>query len=540
MKIATAIAYLAAMVAFSNAQQVGTLTPEIHPSLPSQTCTASGCTTQNTKIVLDSNWRWLHNVGGSTNCYTGNTWNSNYCPDPATFAANCAVDGADYSGTYGIAASGNGVSIKLVTKGPYSINIGSRIYLLEDDNTYKIYKLLNQEFTFDVDVSQLPCGINGALYFVEMDKDGGKSNKTNKAGAAYGTGYCDAQCPHDIKFINGEANVKNWVPSSVDPNAGFGQYGTCCTELDIWESNSISQAYTTHPCTVKGQTRCSSPTECGDDDTGNRYTGVCDKDGCDFNPYRYNSHNFYGPGSSFSVDSTKPVTAVTQFITDDNTANGNLVQVKRFYVQNGVAIDNAPISWSGIDPLNYLTDPVCDQAKTLFGDKNDHKPRAGSRRWRGLVLTMSLWTDNVAHVLWLDSTYPTNVSATTPGVGRGTCDMTTGVPKEVQAQYPDATVKYSNIRVGDLGTTTTVHTPSTSPSTSPSSVPTTSPSWSPPTPSWSPPLPLHPPLLLQPPLRPTLVHQCGGNNYAGPTSCVSGYVCHSYSEWYSQCIPTHY
>ncbi|CAK4239759.1 unnamed protein product, partial [Aphanomyces euteiches] len=113
---------------------------------------------------------------------------------------------------------------------------------------------------------------------------------------------------------------------------------------------------------------------------------------------------------------------------------------------------------------------------------------------------MSLWTDNVAHVLWLDSTYPTNVSATTPGVGRGTCDMTTGVPKEVQAQYPDATVKYSNIRVGDLGTTTTVHTPSTSPSTSPSSVPTTSPSWSPPTPSWSPPLPLHPPLLLQPPL----------------------------------------
>ncbi|CAK4180055.1 unnamed protein product, partial [Aphanomyces euteiches] len=130
---------------------------------------------------------------------------------------------------------------------------------------------------------------------------------------------------------------------------------------------------------------------------------------------------------------------------------------------------------------------------------------------------MSLWTDNVAHVLWLDSTYPTNVSATTPGVGRGTCDMTTGVPKEVQAQYPDATVKYSNIRVGDLGTTTTVHTPSTSPSTSPSSVPTTSPSWSPPTPSWSPPLPLHPPLLLQPPLRPTLVQSVRTVNVVATT-----------------------
>ena len=47
----------------------------------------------------------------------------------------------------------------------------------------------------------MPCGLNGALYFVEMAKDGGKSKYAgNKAGAAYGTGYCDAQCPHDIKF----------------------------------------------------------------------------------------------------------------------------------------------------------------------------------------------------------------------------------------------------------------------------------------------------------------------------------------------------
>jgi len=25
----------------------------------------------------------------------------------------------------------------------------------------------------------------------------------------YGTGYCDAQCPHDLKWINGVANVQN-------------------------------------------------------------------------------------------------------------------------------------------------------------------------------------------------------------------------------------------------------------------------------------------------------------------------------------------
>ncbi|CAK4303539.1 unnamed protein product, partial [Aphanomyces euteiches] len=225
MKAAATIAYLAtALVAFSNAQQVGTSTPEVHPSLPSQTCTVSGCTTENTKIVFDAIWRWTHNVGGYTNCYTGNKWDTTLCPDPATCSKNCALDGADYTGTYGITASGNTVNIKLVTQGPYSKNVGSRIYLLEDDNKYKLFKLLNKEFTFDVDASQLPCGMNGALYFVQMDQDGGMSKyPTNKAGAAYGTGYCDDQCPHDIKFINGEANVKNWVPSTGDPNGGSGQ-----------------------------------------------------------------------------------------------------------------------------------------------------------------------------------------------------------------------------------------------------------------------------------------------------------------------------
>jgi len=37
----------------------------------------------------------------------------------------------------------------------------------------------------------MPCGLNGALYFVQMDADGDAS-ATNAAGAKYGTGYCDA------------------------------------------------------------------------------------------------------------------------------------------------------------------------------------------------------------------------------------------------------------------------------------------------------------------------------------------------------------
>jgi cellulose 1,4-beta-cellobiosidase len=68
-----------------------------------------------------------------------------------------------------------------------------------------------------------------------MDEDGGVSKyPSNKAGAKYGTGYCDAQCPRDLKFINGEANSAQWTPSTNDQNAGLGQYGSCCSEMDIW------------------------------------------------------------------------------------------------------------------------------------------------------------------------------------------------------------------------------------------------------------------------------------------------------------------
>jgi cellulose 1,4-beta-cellobiosidase len=199
---------LSVLAAKACAQQAGTLTTETHPALPMQSCSASGtCTTLATKIVLDSNWRWLHSVSGSTNCYTGNTWDATLCPDGVTCATNCALDGADYSGVYGITTSGSSLKMNFVTKGS-GTNIGSRVYLMDSTDTkYSLFKMKNQEFTFDVDVSNMPCGLNGAVYFSEMDADGGTAKyPTNKAGAKYGTGYCDSQCPHDIKFINGEVS----------------------------------------------------------------------------------------------------------------------------------------------------------------------------------------------------------------------------------------------------------------------------------------------------------------------------------------------
>ena len=106
-----------------------------------------------------------------------------------------------------VTGSGTSLELGFVTQGPYSRNVGSRTYLVEDDENYKMLKLTNKEFTFTVDDSQLGCGLNGAWYFVQMQKDGGKS-EFNAAGAKYRPGYCDAQCPRDLKFINGKANVR--------------------------------------------------------------------------------------------------------------------------------------------------------------------------------------------------------------------------------------------------------------------------------------------------------------------------------------------
>ena len=192
-------------------QQVGTQQTETHPSLTWQQCTsASSCTTVQGKVVIDANWRWVHDKAGTTNCYTGNEWDATLCPDDATCAQNCALEGADYEATYGAVASGNSLKLQFVKQGAYATNIGSRLYLMASDTKYQMFSLLNKEFTFDVDVSNLPCGLNGAVYFVSMDSDGGMAKyPNNKAGAKYGTGYCDAQCPRDLKFIDGTVRSKN-------------------------------------------------------------------------------------------------------------------------------------------------------------------------------------------------------------------------------------------------------------------------------------------------------------------------------------------
>lgn len=130
----------------------------------------------------------------------GSAPNVTVCPDEATCAKNCIVEGISNYTQHGVTTSGD--SITLHQLAPDGSVASPRLYLLtENQKQYEMVKLLGQEFAFDVDMSKLPCGMNAALYMAEMDKTGGQ-NALNPGGAAYGTGYCDAQC-YTYPFLNG-------------------------------------------------------------------------------------------------------------------------------------------------------------------------------------------------------------------------------------------------------------------------------------------------------------------------------------------------
>lgn len=435
-------------------------------------CTiAGGCTSRPAKVTLDANWRWIHQNG--QNCYKGNAWEG-VCAnggDPAACAQQCALEAVSsnsYQNTYGIQQLSDGIQLNFVTEHQHGKNVGSRLYVMnpDDDEKYMMFQLKNREFAMDVDVSNLFCGMNGAVYFVEMDEMGGKGLNNNNAGAKYGTGYCDAQCPHDIKFIDGEANTIDWAPNpdDQDNNMGKGKYGSCCAEMDIWEANSMATAYTPHPCDLGGnsgkaaQFRCEG-TDCGDNDKGERYDGVCDKDGCDINPYRMGNPDFYGRGSQYAVNTLEKMTLVTQFITDNGTDSGNLVEIRRFYVQNGQVIHSPESTILGPNDTDSITDEFCVAKKTLFGDIDDYQEKGGTVAMgdsldRGQVLALSLWDDVEVNMLWLDAAFPLDKPVSDPGVKRGDCPGgEQSTPTWLRNNHPDGYVRFHNVAIGEIGST---------------------------------------------------------------------------------------
>merc|ERR1712196_516306 len=131
-------------------------------------------------------------------------------------------------------------------------------------------------------------------------------------------------------------------------------------------------------------------------------------------------------------------------------------EVKQLYHQNGQTIEHSMYTVNGNKHDRITTDFCKDWvAETQDGTNFEEKgglQAMGSAMDAGVVLVMSLWDDHYANMLWLDSTYP--VDSTDPGAARGTCSTDSGVPADVEKEQADASVIFSDIRFGPIGSTT--------------------------------------------------------------------------------------
>eukprot|EP01084_Bolivina_argentea_P011244 21012_1 len=374
------LALLSLFIAATTAQQ-----PFNPQNLTIQQCTSAGCTPTTKRIALDSTSNHTSPSGQELITIKG---------DAMTLTYNSEVG-------------------------------GPRVYLIEEEgvNENHLFMLKTQEFSFDVELSSMPCGFNAALYFVGMDKNAGY--------AVNGTHYCDAQAVA----------------------------GVFCSEMDIMEANTMAQQYTTHGCIDECASYSTSPQCKGGP------TNICDQSGCGLNPFRYgpgttykqenDNPNWYGPGAGYNLTSTQKYTAVTQFW------NNPLTNITRFYVQNGKRVDlptlyvEPPTDGQHYGPFRNpsITAKYCTDIYDRWSSGGGPLSQMSSNMDHGMVLTMSAW--------YAKETYPLSNGEEQTGMSwldgenywgghitkAGPCDTTTN----------DAGVHYaifSNIRIGDIGTTT--------------------------------------------------------------------------------------
>ena len=354
---------------------------------------------QDTALALDANWRWIQK--GGQNCQT--------------LEVDCELEGVtpeDWVAPYGVSTRGAMAQLNYVTEGPYSTNIGSRVYVT-NGASYEGFNMIGKEIEFTVDVSQIPCGLNGAMYFVEMPLNNPYNNALD---ATYGVNYGDAQCPKDIKYVEGTPND--------------GKRGACSNEVDLWEANAYAATMAFHPCKIKGVSACTDDQECGVG--SNRFKGVCDKNGADYNARRHGVNEF-GPG--LTIDTRKPVTVVIQFHADQ----GEITSVTRLMKQGSTVVK------AELTPDSIRAD------KQRFGEPNHFEELGGfttlSKAFeRKMVLVLSLWDSQ--SMAWLDSTYPKG--STKPSDIRGPCNHER--PDERRRSVPSSYVRYSDIKIRSLHT----------------------------------------------------------------------------------------
>jgi len=146
----------------------------------------------------------------------------------------------------------------------------------EPDNIEE-FKLLGNIISYRVDLSKVGCACNLAFYLISMpavDPQGKPSPGTNRQGQP--PYYCDA-------------------------NMVGGQW---CPEIDIMEANNHAFQATLH--------RCDPPLD--------QHYSFCDRGGCE--QTTRTKADAYGPGSEYTIDTTRPFDVDTEFLKNDGLLSG--------------------------------------------------------------------------------------------------------------------------------------------------------------------------------------------------------------------------
>jgi cellulose 1,4-beta-cellobiosidase len=179
----------------------------------------------------------------------------------------------------GVSTSGNSVTVRHGSRA----YIGSTCAQSYQPNVFEPLYLLDKSLSFTVDLSQVSCGCNAALYLTEMPA----YNQNNQPDPTRcGDYYCDA----------------NQV------------CGVFCPEMDIMEANNHAFQITPHKC---------------DAPSGKHYYS-CDGGGCGQNLVRNNPQSF-GFGSNYIINTQQPVQVSISF----QTSGGMLSRIVTDVMQNG-------------------------------------------------------------------------------------------------------------------------------------------------------------------------------------------------------------
>lgn len=184
---------------------------------------------------------------------------------------NYINDGGLSLDSQGVSIENNIISLSMSKASP-------RIYMLDNTSSkYQLFDLNNKKIEFDVDITNIPCNYNLALYFSEMNVN-----------SSIGSGYCDAQ--------------------------GF--YAAPCGEMDIFEANTVAQQVTSHPCSG----------------------GSCDKSGAPAKLLFANSGLGTQLHVSTSFTTVNGILSdITQVITDKNNDNSKTMTIQDTGAYGGFA-----------------------------------------------------------------------------------------------------------------------------------------------------------------------------------------------------------